>query len=219
MERQWAGAPCRATLVAMTTTACPAATAEPAATHRTPEELQAFLPQLLAAPRDVGTLELVVRRPAPGEREVLDEGELDLAEGLVGDTWAQRGSSRTPDGGPHPEMQLNVMSARMVAFLAGDPRRRALAGDQLYLDLDLSQENLPAGTRLTIGAPTERGAVIEVTEPPHTGCAKFVERFGAEAMRFVNGEVGRPMRLRGLNARVVVAGRVRPGDLVHVTRP
>ena len=219
MERQWAGAPCRATLVVMTTTASPAATAEPAATHRTPEELQAFLPQLLAAPRDVGTLELVVRRPGLGEREVLDEGELDLEVGLVGDSWVQRGSSKTGDGGPHPDMQLNVMSARMVSFLAGDPERRPLAGDQLYLDLDLSHDNLPAGSRLTIGDPAVRGAVIEVTEPPHTGCAKFVERFGAEAMRFVNGEVGRPMRLRGLNARVVVAGRVRPGDLVQVTRP
>ena len=190
-----------------------------APTHRTPEELEAFLPQLLAAPRDVGTLELVVRRPAPGQREVLDEGELDLAVGLVGDSWSQRGSSRTADGGPHPDMQLNVMSAAMVAFLAGDPARRALAGDQLYLDLDLSHDNLPVGSRLTIGDPTVRGAVIEVTEPPHTGCAKFVERFGAEAMRFVNGRVGRPLRLRGLNARVVVPGRVRPGDPVHVTRP
>ena len=208
------------TLVDMTTTtADPAETAEPAATHRTSEELQAFLPQLLSAPRDVGTLELVVRRPGLGEREVLDEGELDLAVGLVGDTWTERGSSRTPDGGPHPKMQLNVMSARMNAFLAGEPGRRALAGDQLYLDLDLSHENLPAGTRLTIGDPGERGAVIEVTEPPHTGCAKFVERFGAEAMRFVNGTVGRPMRLRGLNARVVVPGRVRPGDPVTVIRP
>ena len=202
----------RATLVAMTTVdVCPA--------HRTPDELEAFLPQLLAAPRDVGTLELVVRRPAPGQREVLDEGELDLELGLVGDSWPQRGSSRTADGGPHPEMQLNVMSARMVGFLAVDPARRALAGDQLYLDLDLSQDNLPVGSRLTIGDPAGRGAVIEVTAPPHTGCAKFVERFGAEAMRFVNGAVGRPMRLRGLNARVVVPGRVRPGDPVHVTRP
>jgi len=200
------------------TTAPTSETAEPTPTHRTPEELAAFVPQLLAAPRDVGTLELVVRRPAPGEREVLDEGELDLAAGLVGDGWAQRGSSRTADGAAHPEMQLNVMSARMVAFLAGDPARRPLAGDQLYLDLDLSHDNLPAGTRLTIGDPTVRGAVIEVTQVPHTGCAKFVERFGAEGMRFVNGTVGRPMRLRGLNARVVVPGRVRPGDTVTVAR-
>ena len=213
MERQWGGSPFAVTLVGMTTSTS-AATA-----HRTPDELEAFLPQLRAAPRDAGTLELVVRRPTLGEREVLDEGELDTALGLVGDSWSERGSSRTSDGGPHPQMQLNVMSARMVAFLAGDPARRALAGDQLYLDLDLSQDNLPVGTRLTIGDPAVRGAVIEVTEVPHTGCAKFVERFGAEAMRFVNGSVGRPMRLRGLNARVVVPGRVRPGDPVRVSRP
>jgi hypothetical protein len=191
----------------------------PPVTHRTPEELEDFIPQLLAAPQDAGTLELVVRRPGLGQREVLDEGELDLVVGLVGDSWMQRGSRKTSDGGPHPEMQLNVMSARMVSFLAGDPERRPLAGDQLYLDLDLSQDNLPVGTRLTIGDPAVRGAVIEVTAPPHTGCAKFIERFGAEAMRFVNGSVGRPLRLRGLNARVVEPGRVRPGDRVLVSRP
>ena len=191
----------------------------PTVMHRTPEELEAFLPTLLAAPRDAGSLELVVRRPALGEREVLDEAELDLAVGLVGDTWSQRPSSRSADGGPHPDMQLNVMSAPLAAFLAGGPERRPLAGDQLYLDLDLSHENLPTGSRLIVGDPAVRGAVIEVTEQPHTGCAKFVERFGAEAMRFVNGAQGRPLRLRGLNARVVVPGRVRPGDPVTVTRP
>lgn len=206
----------------MTTSAASAFSAGPESaptpTHRTADELAAFVPQLLHAPRDVGTLKLVVRRPALGEREVLDEGELDLALGLVGDTWCERSSKRTPDGGPHPDMQLNVMSARMVAFLAGDPTRRPLAGDQLYVDLDLSHDNLPTGTRLTIADPSVRGAVIEVTDVPHTGCAKFVERFGAEAMRFVNGPVGRPMRLRGLNAKVVVPGRVRPGDPVTVAR-
>jgi MOSC domain-containing protein YiiM len=116
-------------------------------------------------------------------------------------------------------MQLNVMSARMVGLLAGDRDQRALAGDQLYVDLDLSHANLPTGSRLVIGDPTRRGAVIEVTEQPHTGCAKFVARFGADAMRFVNGPVGRALRLRGLNARVVTAGRVRPGDTVTVVRP
>lgn len=187
--------------------------------HRTPAELEAFLPELRAAPADTGTLELLVARPALGQRDVLDEGELDLEIGLVGDTWKERGSRRTADGSSHPDMQLNVMSARLVGFLALDPERRALAGDQIYLDLDLSHENLPAGGRLVIGDPTTRGAVIEVTDQPHTGCAKFVERFGPEAMRFVNGPAGRPLRLRGLNARVVTPGRVRPGDAVTVLRP
>ena len=207
----------RHTLPMSTTVIAPEGTEAPV--HRTPDELHAFLPVLEAAPKDTGTLELVVRRPAPGEREVLEEGELDLELGLVGDGWVERGSSRTAHGGPHPDMQLNVMNAPLVGFLAGDPDRRPLAGDQLYVDLDLSYDNLPVGTRLTIGDPQVRGAVIEVTEQPHTGCAKFVERFGAEAMRFVNGPAGRAMRLRGLNARVVIAGRVRPGDPVTVTRP
>lgn len=187
-------------------------------THRTPAELEAHLPELHRAPTEHGTLDLIVRRPAPGEREILEVGELDVTLGLLGDSWSVRGSTRTADGAPHPDMQLNVMSSRMIAFLAPDVAHRALAGDQLYLDLDLSHANLPAGSRLVIGDPRVRGAVIEVTEQPHTGCAKFVERFGAEAMRFVNGAVGRPLRLRGLNAKVVTPGQVRQGDPVSVVR-
>lgn len=187
--------------------------------HRTVEELQSLLPMLDATPRDEGSLGLLVRRPTEGDREVLTEGELDLEIGLVGDNWAQRRSSRTADGGPHPDMQLNVMSHPLVAFLAQDPEREPLAGDQLYLNLDLSTNNLPTGSRLQIGDPHSRGAVIEVTAQPHTGCAKFIDRFGVEAMRFVNGAEGRPRRLRGLCARVVVPGRIRPGDPVVVTRP
>ena len=151
---------------------------------------------------------------AVDEREVLDEGFLDLDEGLVGDTWKSRGSSRTADGSGHPDMQLNVINARLSSLVAGDPDRRALAGDQLHLDLDLSQANLPAGTRLALG-----GAVIEVTKIPHSGCAKFRARFGADALRFVNSHVGRELRLRGLNARVVVAGTVRRGDEVRKLAP
>ena len=189
--------------------------------HLTTAELEARLPELTAAPRDTGTLALVVARPRPGDREVLAEGRLDLDLGLVGDSWTDRPSSRSADGGPHPDMQLNVMGSRVAHLVAGDPDRVALAGDQLYLDLDLSHENLPAGSRIVIGDPEGPGggAVIEVTEQPHTGCAKFVERFGTDAMRFVNGAVGRPLRLRGLNARVVTPGPVRPGDRVTVLRP
>ncbi len=155
-----------------------------------------------------------MRRPAEDEREVLDEGELDLAEGLVGDTWQFRGSSRTPDGGPHPDMQLNVINARAAALVAADTDRRVLAGDQLHLDLDLSADNLPAGTRLALGS-----AVIEVTDQPHTGCQKFSARFGVDALRFVNSPEGKALRLRGLNARVVVPGTVRTGDTVRKLAP
>jgi hypothetical protein len=182
--------------------------------HRSTAELEAGLEHVRQSPADDGRLELVVRRPAIGEREELAAGELDPTEGLVGDTWSVRPSRASVDGGPHPDCQLNVMNIRMAALVAVDPARRSLAGDQLYLDLDLSQENLPPGTRLAIGS-----AVIEVTAHPHTGCAKFVARFGRDAMRFVNSPTGRALRLRGLNARVVQAGTVRPGDVVRkVTR-
>lgn len=186
--------------------------------YRTPEELAEFLPTLDATAKDRGTVKLIVRRPAVGEREVLGVGRLDPAYGLQGDTWIERGSKRTSDGSSHPDMQLNVMSHPMVEFLAQDPALEPLAGDQLYLDLDLSQDNLPEWTLLLFGDPDAPGAVIQVTDQPHTGCQKFVERFGPEAMRFLNGKDGRPRRLRGLNARVTQAGEVRVGDMVTVRR-
>jgi MOSC domain-containing protein YiiM len=179
------------------------------ARHLTLDELEAGLPGLLTSPRDQGTLEMIVRRPAIGAREVVAIGELDLADGLVGDTWKLRGSSRSADGGPHPEMQINVMNSRVVDFIAQDRDRWALAGDQLFVDLDLSAENLPPGTRLSMGT-----AVIEVTPQPHTGCAKFVERFGVDAMKFVNSPRGRQLSLRGINARVVRPGRIHVGDVI-----
>lgn len=186
-------------------------------THRTAQELAAFLPTLDAAPRATGTLRAVVRRPAAGRREVLEVGELDIAEGLVGDTWASRGSRRTADGSADPDMQLNIMSHRLVEFLAQDPQREALAGDQLFLDLDLSHDHLPAWSELHIGGPG--GAVVVVTDQPHNGCGKFIARFGKDAMTFVNGPEGKPRRLRGLCAKVARPGPVRPGDEVVVVRP
>jgi hypothetical protein len=178
--------------------------------HMTRAELDAALEALRAAPHDAGTLEMIVRRPAIGAREVLESGALDLAEGLVGDTWRARGSTRSSDGRAHPDMQLNVMSARVIALVARDRSRWALAGDQLFVDLDLSAANLPPGTRLSIGS-----AVIEVTDQPHTGCAKFVERFGVDAMKWVNSPAGRALRLRGLNAKVVEPGTIRVGDIAR----
>jgi len=181
--------------------------------HLTVSRLEEGLGHVRRSPTDVGRVELIVRRPAVDEREVLEEGILDLAAGLVGDSWRIRGSTRTADGSAHPDMQLNVINARLSSLVAVDPDRRALAGDQLHIDLDLSQANLPPGTRLALGS-----AVIEVTEIPHTGCAKFRARFGADALRFVNSPVGRQLRLRGLNAKVVVAGTVRQGDDVRKLR-
>lgn len=176
--------------------------------HLTTAELEAGLEEIRRSPKDAGLLELIVRRPSVEEREVLAEGELHPSEGLVGDNWRERGSSRTPDGSAHPEMQLNIINARVIALVAQDRERWPLAGDQLYLDMDLSGENLPAGTRLALGE-----AVIEVTAQPHTGCKKFVSRFGLEAMKFVNSKVGRELHLRGINARVIRWGIVRVGDV------
>ena len=178
--------------------------------HATIATLEAGVEDVRRSPADVGVVELIVRRPAVEEREVLDEATLDTAEGLVGDTWKVRGSRRTPDGSAHPDMQLNVMNARAARLVAGDDDRRQLAGDQLYLDLDISVTNLPPGTRLALGS-----AVIEVTPEPHTGCAKFAKRFGKEAVKFVNSDVGKELRLRGMNAKVVVSGTVRAGDEVR----
>ena len=181
------------------------------ARHLTTAELEAGLDEIERAPGDAGTVELIVRRPAEGEREVLADGVVDLTEGLVGDMWRRRGSSRTPDGSANPNAQLTVMRSRVVDLVAaGDRERWALAGDQFYVDFDLSVANLPSGTRLALGT-----AVIEVTPDPHTGCAKFHARFGGDAHRFVNTKTHRHLRLRGLNAKVIEPGTVATGDTIR----
>ncbi|WCO65550.1 hypothetical protein PO878_13685 [Iamia majanohamensis] len=179
--------------------------------HLDATALDAGLPEIRRSPADEGTVEMIVRRPDLGLRECLDVGELSTQTGLVGDSWDRRPSRRTEDGGPHPDMQLNLINARLSSLIAaGDEEQRALAGDQLHLDLDLSVENLPAGTRLALGT-----AVIEVTDQPHTGCAKFRQRFGADAHRFVTHGEGAELRLRGINAKVVQPGTVCVGDVVR----
>ncbi len=179
-------------------------------THLTMAELEAGLETIRRSPRDEGVLRLIVRRPRGGERELLQEGMLDLCQGLAGDNWATRGCPLTDDGNADPLRQLTLMNVRAVALVAGEEARWPLAGDQLYVDLDLGTENLPAGARLALGS-----AVIEITAPPHTGCKKFVARFGRDAMLFVNSPVGRQLNLRGINARVVRPGAIRVGDLAR----
>ena len=176
--------------------------------HVSAADLEAGLAEILRAPSAEGTVELIARRPAQGEREVLEEAVLGLEDGLVGDRW--RASAHVTGEVVDTSNQLTLMSARVIGLIAPDRGRWALAGDQLYVDLDLRPENLPAGTRLALGS-----AVIEVTDEPHTGCAKFTERFGSDAIRFVNSRSGRDLRLRGMNARIVEPGRVRTGDTIR----
>jgi hypothetical protein len=179
------------------------------ARHPTTAELDAGLDRIRQSPRDAGRIELIVRRPRTGEREIVTEGELNRSEGLAGDNWSTRGSRHTPDGSALADAQLTLMNSRAVQLVATTSERWRLAGDQLFVDLDLSCENLPCGTRLAIGS-----AVIEVTDQPHAGCRQFAGHYGKEAMRFVNSPAGRQLRLRGLNAKVVHAGTVRVGDVV-----
>lgn len=179
------------------------------ATHRTLAELDAGLQLIRQSPNDNGIVELIVRRPGTDLREVVAEGQLDQVVGLVGDDWRTRGSRKMSDGSAHPEMQLNLMNSRAIALVAQNKERWQLAGDQFFVDLDLSETNLPPGTRLTIGS-----AVIEVTAIPHTGCHKFKARFGADAVKFVNSPEGKQLHLRGINAKVVQPGIVRVGDRV-----
>ena len=164
-----------------------------------------MLAHVLGSPREAGTLEMVVRRPAEGERDVVAEARIEPGRGLLGDRWIDRPS-------PSPDAEVTLMNARCIALLAGDTGRWPLAGDQLYVDLDLGQDNLPPGSRLRIGS-----VVLEVSAKPHRGCAKFAARFGTDALRLVNSERGRAARLRGLNARVVAGGTVRVGDAVEKT--
>jgi len=162
------------------------------------------------SPKDNGVLKMIVRRPNVDGREVVNEGELDPLEGLVGDTWKARGSGHTPDGLAEINAQITVMNSRTIAVLAQDEERWPLAGDQLYIDMDLSDDNIPPGTHLAIGS-----AIIEVSAEPHTGCKKFSERFGVEALKFVNSAEGKQLHLRGINTRVIRAGVIRVGDAVR----
>lgn len=175
-------------------------------------ELESHIDDIRSSPPDEGRLELIVRRPQVDTRETLNDAELSTLEGLVGDSWLAR--CGTGEDEPDRETQITIMNSRAASLIAGDRQRWPLAGDQLYVDFDLSVANLPPGTRLAIG-----GAVVVVTAIPHTGCRKFSARFGTDAVRFVNSPAGKSLNLRGINARVETAGAVRVGDCVRKIAP
>lgn len=176
------------------------------AIHKDLAELERNLDEIRRSPKSEGELTLIVRRPRSGEREVVEDGELTVAEGLVGDNW----STRSPGAPPSADTQLTIMNARVAGAISQDDRRWKLFGDQLYMDFELSETNLPVGTQLALG-----DAVIEVTPVDHTGCKKFAERFGVDAVKFVSTPEGKELRLRGMYAKVVQPGAIRAGDTVR----
>ena len=173
-------------------------------------ELETGMEVIRQAPKDFGMLRMIVRRPQEDGRETVQEAELSLTEGLVGDNWKLRGNWHMPDGSAKPQTQITIMIARSAALVAQSEDRWPLAGDQLYVDLDLSDDNLPPGMRLAIGT-----AVLEISPVPHTGCKKFSARFGVDAMKFVNTPEGKQLHLRGINTRIVQAGTIHVGDVVR----
>ena len=177
--------------------------------HLTLADLEAGLDHIRNAPKEQGVLDMIVRRPEVDAREVIEVGELDTAVGLVGDNWQDRSSSRSADGMAHPDMQITIMNSRLAALVAQNKDRWQLAGDQLFIDFDLSAENVPPGTKLAIGS-----AVLEATDQPHTGCMKFSGRFGVDALALINSPAGKELQLRGINAKVVQGGQIKAGDTV-----
>lgn len=172
-------------------------------------ELEAGLEHIRQSPGEAGVLKMIVRRPDEDAREVVESAELDVSSGLIGDNWKTRGSRHTLDGSANTDAQITIMNSRTIDLLAQGEERWSLAGDQLFIDMDLSTDNLPPGTRLALGM-----AVLEVSSAPHTGCKKFAMRYGTDATKFVNSPEGKRLHLRGINARVIQAGRVQIGDVV-----
>lgn len=175
--------------------------------HPTLADLESHLDAIRQSPHDQGVLEMIVCRPNVDQRRMLFEAELSVSEGLIGDSWLSRGNYR---GGPaNPDCQINIMNSRVASLVAQDRDRWQLAGDQLYVDFDLSDDNLPPGSQIAIGT-----AILEVTAEPHTGCKKFTSRFGSDATKFVNSVEGKRLHLRGINARVIQSGLIRTGDAI-----
>ena len=177
--------------------------------HLTTQQLEDGLEHIKNSPKDITLIDMIVCRPNEGDRKMLQEGYLDKEKGLVGDNWLERGSLKTADGSSHPEMQLNIMNSRSISLIAQQKDRWPLAGDQLFIDINLTDKNIPAGTKLSVGQ-----AIVEVTAIPHNGCKKFTDRFGIDAVKFVNSSIGKELHLRGVNAKIIKSGIIKVGDMV-----
>ena len=171
------------------------------------EELQAGLSDIRQSPTNDGVLQGIVIRPDTNERVSLNQCELSPELGVHGDNWAKGCWKTLQDGRPHPDVQVAIMNARSIELIAQDKDRWQLAGDNLFVDLELTDENLPCGQRLAIGS-----VVLEITKVAHNGCKKFSERFGKDAVRFVNSDAGKTLHLRGIYAKIVQSGTVKVGD-------
>ncbi len=176
--------------------------------HATQSELEQALDHIQAAPKHEGRIEHIIRRPTTNEREALEVAELDVTRGLVGDYWFA-GIEHAKNRNVYLNSQITLMNSRVIHAIAQNKNRWALAGDQFYVDLDLSDEHLPPGTRLALGS-----AILEVTAEPHLGCSKFKDRYGKAAVMFVNSTLGKSLNLRGVNARILQGGQVSVGGVI-----
>ena len=166
------------------------------------DELEAGWAQLSPSPSDDGSVDMIVRRPARDQREELSSAAFTAEAGLAGDDWLRRSGN--------PQAQITLMNSRLIQLLTGDKTRWAEAGDQLFVDLDISKANLPPGARLQIGE-----VVMEISPLPHEGCTKFARRFGGPARKWIMSDEGVLERRRGVYATVIEDGAIKQGDRIQ----
>jgi len=172
-------------------------------------ELELGIDEIKSSPKDSGVLEMIVRRPETETREIINSVEINLENGLAGDNWKARGSTHTSDHSADPETQITLMNTRVIQLLSGDKENWGWAGDQLFVDMDLSMDNLPPHSQIQIGS-----VILEISAKPHTGCKKFSGRYGIEALEFISTPLGKSLRMRGVNAKVIQSGDIQVGDVI-----